>query len=84
MFDSIGEPLDEFNTWEVEWAKEKEERQRQARNVSSRRKQRVHSGPLKATGRRKAWKRGEGSRKRNSGGKFCSKGDQEMRATSST
>jgi hypothetical protein len=81
MLDSIGEPLDEFNTWEIEWAKEKEEKQRHARKERSRR---VHSGPLKAAARRKVWNKGAGSRQRNSGGQFCSKGDQETRVNSST
>jgi len=76
MLDSIGEPLDEFNTWEIEWAKEKEERQRHARKE--------RTGPSKAAGRRKVWNKGAGSRKRNRGGQFCSEGDQETRVNSST
>ena len=75
----IGEPLDEFNFWENEWAKEKEKRQRQARKKKRRR---VLAGPLKVAGRRRVWNKRAGSRQRNIRGQFCSKGDDETRVTS--
>jgi hypothetical protein len=73
-FLDIGEPVDEYNTWEIEWAKEKVAKRLRQLHVREKRSRRALVGPLKAAGRRKFGKKDAESRQRNTRGQFCFKG----------
>jgi hypothetical protein len=66
----LGEPLDDTNFWERPWITANEERKKNREERERKRKKQLHYGGLKATGRKRAFKKGSRVTMKRENGKF--------------